>query len=340
MLQANPTLDTLRYWITDTTLIGLDTLMVEARYLMTDTLEQLSMKTDTLRLVDKGAKNRRRQLEKEAQQREKEREKERKELEKQGVNLDSLDAADTIPPRPEPVKFKVSSSNAQDVHRPLLFTSETPVASLDTSAVKLEWLVDSLWYPLPKPVIKQIDSLNSMKFMAEYKWSPGEKYKLTIDSAAVYDIYGLASDPISHEFTVKKLDEYSSLAFNITGLDNRPAILEVLDGSDKVVASAPVNGSLGRVEFIFFNQPPFYEFLQHSVTNCNYFIIPVIVRLYKRGLMTSIVYVYIYPSNLTFSSNLIHNIIARKALLESNCYIIFFFYRLVCLSTSYPLHVW
>ena len=36
-------------------------------------------------------------MEKEAQQREKERAKERKELEKQGVDLDSLDAADTIP---------------------------------------------------------------------------------------------------------------------------------------------------------------------------------------------------------------------------------------------------
>ncbi|WP_297072332.1 Ig-like domain-containing protein [uncultured Duncaniella sp.] len=294
VLQANPTLDTLRYWITDTTLIGLDTLMVEARYLMTDTLEQLSMKTDTLRLVDKGAKNRRRQLEKEAQQREKEREKERKELEKQGVNLDSLDAADTIPPRPEPVKFKVSSSNAQDVHRPLLFTSETPVASLDTSAVKLEWLVDSLWYPLPKPVIKQIDSLNSMKFMAEYKWSPGEKYKLTIDSAAVYDIYGLASDPISHEFTVKKLDEYSSLAFNITGLDNRPAILEVLDGSDKVVASAPVNGSLGRVEYL---APGTYYARLFIDSDSN--------GVYTTGILDSIQpeEVYYYPKKVTLKKN-------------------------------------
>ncbi len=53
VLQASPTLDTLRYWITDTSLVALDTLMIEARYIRTDTLDQLSWTTDTLRMVTK-----------------------------------------------------------------------------------------------------------------------------------------------------------------------------------------------------------------------------------------------------------------------------------------------
>lgn len=294
VVQANPTLDTLRYWITDTALIGMDTLMVEARYLMTDSLEQLSMTTDTLRLVDKGARNRRRQLEKEAQQKEKEREKERKELAKQGVNLDSLDAADTIPPRPTPINFKVSSGSSQDVHRPLIFTSETPVASFDTSAVTLEWLVDSVWYPLPSPVITTIDSLNTLKYKGEYKWSPGEKYRLVIDSAAIYDIYGLTNDSIRHEFTVKTLNEYSSLSFNITGLDDRPAVVEVLDGSDKVIAAAPVKGNLGRVEYL--NPGTYYARL---------FIDADSNGVYSTGLLDSIQpeEVYYYPKKITLKKN-------------------------------------
>ena len=294
VIQANPTLDTLRYWITDTTLIGMDTLMIEARYLMTDTLEQLSMTTDTLRLVDKGARNRRRQLEKEAQQREKEREKERKELEKQGVDLDSLDAADTIPPRPTPISFKITSGNSQDVHRPLVFTSETPVASFDTTTVKLEWLVDSVWYPLPSPVISLIDSLNTLKYIGDYKWSPGEKYRLTVDSAAIYDIYGLTNDPISHEFTVKKLDEYSSLAFNITGLEGRPAVVEVLDGSDKVVAAAPVKGNIGRVEYL---SPGTYYARLFIDADTN--------GVYSTGILDSIQpeEVYYYPKKITLKKN-------------------------------------
>ena len=294
VIQANPTLDTLRYWITDTTLIGMDTLMIEARYLMTDTLEQLSMTTDTLRLVDKGARNRRRQLEKEAQQREKEREKERKELEKQGVDLDSLDAADTIPPRPTPISFKITSGSSQDVHRPLVFTSETPVASFDTTTVKLEWLVDSVWYPLPSPVISLIDPLNTLKYIGDYKWSPGEKYRLTVDSAAIYDIYGLTNDPISHEFTVKKLDEYSSLAFNITGLEGRPAVVEVLDGSDKVVAAAPVKGNIGRVEYL---SPGTYYARLFIDADTN--------GVYSTGILDSIQpeEVYYYPKKITLKKN-------------------------------------
>lgn len=293
-IDANPTLDSLRYWITDTALMSLDTLMVEARYMLTDTLEQLSLTVDTLRLVDKGAKARRRQEAKEAEQKAKDREKERKELAKQGVNLDSLDAADTIPPRPEPIKFKVTSPASQDVHRPLTFVSETPVASLDTSAVRLEYYVDSTWYPLEAPVIKQLNPLSPMKFKADHKWMPGEKYRLSIDSAAVYDVYGLTNAPISHEFTVKKLEEYSTLSFNISGLDGRPAILEVLDGSDKVVATAPVKNDLGKVEYL--NPGTYYARL---------FIDADSNGVYTTGLLDSIQpeEVYYYPKKVKLKKN-------------------------------------
>lgn len=294
VLQANPTLDTLRYWITDTSLIALDTLLVEARYLMTDTLEQLSMTVDTLRLVDKGAKNRRRQLEKEAKEREKQREKERKELEKQGVNLDSLDAADTIPPRPKALDFKVSSGGTQDVHLPLLFASETPVASLDTSAVSLQQLVDTIWYTVAPPVIRQTDSLNPLKFHAEYKWEPGSKYKLVIDSAAIYDIYGLTNDSIAHEFTVKRLDDYSSLSFNVQGLDGQPAVVEVLDGSDKVVSAAPVKDGHVKVEYL---SPGTYYARLFIDRDSN--------GVYTNGILDSIQpeEVYYYPKKVNLKKN-------------------------------------
>ncbi len=293
-IQANPSLDTLRYWITDTSLIALDTLMVEARYMITDTLEQLSMTTDTLRLVTKNAKARRRQLEKEAREREKQREKERKELEKQGVNLDSLDAADTIPPRPKPLEFKVASPANQELNRPLVFSSPTPVASFDTAAVRLEQMMDSVWYPLPAPRVSRISELDPMKFKAEYLWEPGMLYRLSVDTAAVYDIYGLASDPIVHEFTAKRLDEYSILTFNIDGLEGRPAFVEVLDASDKVVASAPVKNNVGRVEYL---SPGTYYARLFIDADSN--------GVYTNGILDSIQpeEIYYYPKKLSLKKN-------------------------------------
>lgn len=144
------------------------------------------------------------------------------------------------------------------------------------------------------PVIRQIDSLSSLRFRADYKWEPGMKYKLVIDSAAIYDIYGLTNDSIAHEFTVKKLDDYSTLSFNIQGLDGRPAIVEVLDASDKVIASAPVVNNIGKVEY-----------LAPSTYYARLFIDADSNGVYSVGILDSIQpeEVYYYPKKLTLKKN-------------------------------------
>ncbi|MDE5658283.1 MAG: Ig-like domain-containing protein, partial [Muribaculaceae bacterium] len=45
--------DSITYWLTDKAVIKTDTLIVEARYLRTDTLDQLTWTTDTLRLLNR-----------------------------------------------------------------------------------------------------------------------------------------------------------------------------------------------------------------------------------------------------------------------------------------------
>ncbi len=294
VLQASPTLDTLRYWITDTSLVALDTLMIEARYIRTDTLDQLSWTTDTLRMVTKNARMRRKRAQEEAKELAKLREDHRRELARQGVDLDSLDAADTIPPPPPPISFKVSSPTSQDLNLPLVFQSATPVASVDTTAFHLEEMIDSVWYTRTAPVMRAIGEHNSLKFIAPYEWEPGGHYKLTIDSAAIYDIYGLTNPPLVHEFNAKKLEEYSTLNFNIEGLEGRPAVVEVLDASDKVVASAPVKGSFGRIEYL---TPGTYYARLFIDSDSN--------GIYTNGLLDSIQpeEVYYYPKKITLKKN-------------------------------------
>lgn len=294
VLQASPTLDTLRYWITDTSLVALDTLMIEARYIRTDTLDQLSWTTDTLRMVTKNARMRRKRAQEEAKELAKLREDHRRELARQGVDLDSLDAADTIPPPPPPISFKVSSPTSQDLNLPLVFQSATPVASVDSTAFHLEEMIDSVWYTRTAPVMRAIGEHNSLKFIAPYEWEPGGHYKLTIDSAAIYDIYGLTNPPLVHEFNAKKLEEYSTLNFNIEGLEGRPAVVEVLDASDKVVAAAPVKGSFGRIEYL---TPGTYYARLFIDSDSN--------GIYTNGLLDSIQpeEVYYYPKKITLKKN-------------------------------------
>ncbi|MDE6175822.1 MAG: Ig-like domain-containing protein, partial [Duncaniella sp.] len=294
VLQASPTLDTLRYWITDTALVALDTLMIEAKYMRTDTLDQLSWTTDTLRMVTKNARMRRKRMEEEAKEMAKAREEHRKELARQGVDLDSLDAADTIPPPPPPLNFKISSPASQDLNLPLVFNSVTPVASFDSTAIHLEEMIDSVWYARQTPSMRFIGPYNTIKLIAPYQWEPGAHYKLTIDSAAIYDVYGLTNPPLVHEFEAKKLEDYSTLNFNIDGLDGRPAVVEVLDASDKVVAAAKVKGSLGRIEYL---TPGTYYARLFIDTDSN--------GVYTNGILDSIQpeEIYYYPKKITLKKN-------------------------------------
>ncbi|WP_286332377.1 Ig-like domain-containing protein [Duncaniella freteri] len=224
-LDASPTLDTLTYWISDTSLVSLDSITIEATYLRTDTLDNLTWGTDTLKFNMRPEK--------------KKKEKKKKNDEEE----------DSIPPVPH-MELRISSGNSQDLHKGLTLTAGTPIQRFDTTAVKLEIQVDTLWYNIVPPSFSRPEPLHPMVFTAPYKWEEGSKYRLTIDSAAVVDIYGLDNVQLVHEFTTKKSDDYSAISFNVSGLDGRKGIVEVLSSSDKPVAAAPVNGSLATIQYL------------------------------------------------------------------------------------------
>lgn len=272
--EANPTLDTLRYWITDTSLISMDTLRLAVSYMKPDSLERMTLATDSLRFVLKDANKRRKQKEQEAKKREKEN--------------------DTVPPAPERIIFKVTSGGSQDINKPISFTSETPVGSIDTAGIIFETQTDTVWYAAKPPRIGRQTPLDPMKFKADYVWEAGGKYRLTILPGSVRDIYGLTNDTIRQEINVKKLDEYSTLAFNLQGLDNRPAILEILDGSDKVVAAVPVKGSTGKAEYL---APGTYYARLFIDADSN--------GIYTNGILDSIQpeEVYYYPKKISLKKN-------------------------------------
>ena len=227
MLDASPTLDTLTYWIADTSLVALDSITLEASYMRTDTNDCLSWTTDTLRFNIRSVKKK------------EEKKKKKKDEEEE----------DSIPKIPH-MDLRVSSGSSQELNRGLVITGGTPIVSFDTTAVKLEMQVDTLWYPIEPPRFHRLDSLKPMTYTAPYEWEEGTKYRLTVDSAAVHDIYGLDNEPLTHEFTTKKSDDYSTVSFTITGLDGRPAIVEVLNTSDKPAGYAPVEGNIATIAYL------------------------------------------------------------------------------------------
>ena len=230
-LDASPTLDTLTYWITDTSLVALDSITLEATYLRTDTTDNLVWGTDTLKFNFRSPK--------------KKEEKEKKKRKKK----DGEEEEDSIPPVPH-MELRVTSGSRQELNMGLALGAGTPVARFDSTAVHLEMLVDSTWYPITRPTFSRPEPLHPMVYTAPYEWEEGTKYKLVIDSAAMVDVYGLDNARLEHEFTTKKSDDYSAVSFNISGLDGRKAVVEVLSTSDAPVASAPVEGNLATIEYL------------------------------------------------------------------------------------------
>jgi len=213
MLKSNPTLDSLEYWLRDTALIATDSLYLALKYQRTDTLDRLSWTTDTLKFFFKDPKKKDKKKKKED--------------------------ADTLPPEPNFLTFKPVTGNTQEIYMPLIFEASQPIGSIDPAGIHLEMKQDTLWKPITGAEFIA-DSINPlMRRRMPVAWEYGEKYRLSIDSAAVVGIYNEWNKPLSHEFTVKKPEDYSNLIFNITGTYG-PAVVELLGKSDEPVAIAPV----------------------------------------------------------------------------------------------------
>src|SRR5690606_20487239 len=107
------------------------------------------------------------------------------------------------------IRFLNVQSNMQstfELFNPIRIEFEQPVIAFDSSFVKLEKEVDSLYEVIPFRF--ETDSLNPRMFVLRPSWEPGGKYKFSIDSAAVTSIYGLWNNTFEQSFTVKDLDQY------------------------------------------------------------------------------------------------------------------------------------
>ncbi len=217
LLAANPTRDSLTYWITDPKLLAADTISLAIEHLATDSLSQLVWKTDTIPFIYKAPK-----------------ENKKKDKDKDTAKSDSVPAVQAI-------GIQVLSSGSQDLSRPLSFRMSEPIATIDTAMWTFEKLVDTTWTALDMPKIIPIDELPLTDRRIYYDWEPGAKYRLSVDSAAIMSVYGTPSAKLKTELSVKRLDEYANLSFTMTPVDSLPMMVELLDPNDKAVRTARVD---------------------------------------------------------------------------------------------------
>lgn len=220
VVQSSTGLDSLTYWLRDTVLIGSDTLKIAARYLHTDTLDNITFTTDTLTFALRQPKKKK----------------------KRDEETDSV-------PKLEFVNIGISSRQPQDLNIPLLFETSAPTASIDSTGFRIEELVDSVWMPVAARIPSPPDSLQPMRLLTEMTWKPKTKYRVTIDSLAVTDIYGNHNRPFVQEVSTHAIEDYAALFFNIGDLGPDSAIVELLT-SDKPVRLEPVRNGVATFEYV------------------------------------------------------------------------------------------
>ena len=263
-LNANPTRDTLEYFITDTTVIAQDTLLLAMHYLRTDTAQMLTWGDDTVKAIYKAPHVSKKEAKK--QQKAKQEAKERlRKITAQSLLPDSLredtlylnpllrDTAmldSIIGPELTFLDFQSKGGNTQEIYLPLRFTVNQPLDTIIRSGIHFEMMRDTLWDTIAAPELVLDDSLGGLlKYRMDYEWQPATKYKLTIDSAALVGIYNEWNKPYLMEFTTRALEDYSALFFNVTGVKDS-AIVEIIGKDDVPLMSAPLKNGMAEFPYL------------------------------------------------------------------------------------------
>jgi hypothetical protein len=210
-IQESRKRDTLKIWLTDSSLYSQSLITTIIKYPFTDTLGVLDYKVDTvpMRYVSprptRGTKS-------------------------------------TVP------SLKVESNITGGGIKPgikIIFKAETPFIQPDTAHIKLYIVGDSSKIKIPYSFDKDIN--NTGRLILNAKLEQKKKYQFIADSAAFGNILNERSDSIGINFSVRDPESYNKLTMNIKNCE-APAIIELMGNTENLMAREKIAKD-GKVEF-------------------------------------------------------------------------------------------
>jgi uncharacterized protein (DUF2141 family) len=216
VLEKTPDNDTITYWIKDKEVMAMDTLSFRVTYLKTDTLNQSLPVTDTLVFMDRTRR---------PAKDDKKKEKEKKKDEEDKPEITFLNITNNL-------------SSTWDTHKNISLLFGEPIVDTLPGKIKLRQLKDTVYHDVPFRL--EADSVNPRKYTIRNKWKYNDEYRIQIDSASIYSIYGLWNNGFDQKFKVKAEDQYGQLAVRVAGVDSIPSFMELLDKTDKPVRKTRV----------------------------------------------------------------------------------------------------
>ena len=233
----NLALDTLTYWLADTTLLRQDTLRLAYTFEeWDDSLQRPYLKTDTLELVPRTT------FAKRMAEKAKELEKWEKQRERRHKRGDYTDEKPPVVFLPTQLPTDRTISPAQN----LTLKFEQPLARLDTTRIHLRLKVDSTFREAPFELDSLPSNLLARRLRAE--WRPGQQYELHLEAGALTSLYGLSNDSVRSSFSIGKLEDYGTLFVSLSQASDT-TIVQLLDQSGN--PTTQVLAQDGRAEFYY-----------------------------------------------------------------------------------------
>lgn len=203
LLQANPTRDTLVYWLTDSLAIGQDCIFLEMTYLKSDSAYNLVPQTDTISAIYRAPR----------------------------LTAKAKEAIDKKN-RERMLELRSNAKSGFEVYDTLRILSPMPIDSVWADSIGLYEKVDTVYKSVPF-TLQPTDSV-PLGYLVVARLEQGKSYELRLDSGAVRDVYGVANKEKKFTLQLKTAEDYSTLLIKIPTYD--PAIrLQLLDEKDKPV---------------------------------------------------------------------------------------------------------
>ncbi len=204
--EENARRDTFSLWITDTSVMRMDTIALSLVYTATDSVGNKLPVTDTILFGYR---------------------------EPQKTRKKKTEVSDTV----LSLQMNVRNKGTMELNNPLIFTTATPLRSVDTAFIHLFSKEDSLM--IPEKYVLTKDSVNIRKAWLTKDWESKMTYQLSLLPGAFTDIYGMTNDTVSMNFTTRDKGYYGILHVDIKGVDC-PSLVQLMDSKEKIIREVTV----------------------------------------------------------------------------------------------------